>query len=147
MASSISPSSGLDPALVAKVKGLKMEYTDKPQPDLLIRVPNPSPETDYEVESVAPEFTSQCPLNTTQPDTATITIHYKPGKWCVELKSLKFYLNSFREVPIFHEAVPTTILTALVALLEPKWIVVNGRFGVRGGISTNVRAVFNSGSK
>jgi 7-cyano-7-deazaguanine reductase len=135
--------SELNPELVAKIKGLKMEFTDKPQPELLIKVPNPTPGVEYWVTSTSPEFTSLCPLAPTQPDMAVITIRYIPDKWNVELKSLKFYFVSFRSVKIFHEAVVTTIIQDLVKLLEPKWITVTGDFTVRGGITTQVEANYD----
>lgn len=132
----------LDKELVDKVKNLKMEFRDTPQPELLIKIPNRDKDVEYEVEIVTGEFTSLCPLNLAQPDYATISIFYKPGDWTVELKSLKFYLASFRQVPIFHEQVPAVILKALANLLNPKKMEVFGQFTIRGGIQTAVRAVF-----
>ena len=129
------------------VKNLKMVYTDKIQPELLIAVPNSNKDVDYETENFCPEFTSQCPLNPTQPDYAVIHIRYCPKDFCVELKSLKFYLNSYREVPIFHESVPATIMKHLINVIDPKWMTVEGKFAVRGGITTNVRAVFQGSTK
>ena len=128
--------------LKKKVKELKFEFKDVPQPELLIRVPNANTEVDYMVETRSPEFTSVCPLSPMQPDCATIIIRYAPKKWCVELKSLKYYFTSFRTVAIFHEAVPATILRALTAILEPKWLEVTGQFTVRGGLTTTVTAVY-----
>lgn len=134
----------LDKVLVDKIKNLKMEFKEEPQPELLMRIPNRDKDVDYEVEAVTDEFTSLCPLNTTQPDYATLTIKYIPKDWCVELKSLKFYLVSFRQVPIFHEQVPTTILKELVKLLEPATMEVIGQFTIRGGLDTTVRAVYDT---
>ncbi len=75
-----------------------------------------------------------------QPDSATMNISYSPKDLCVELKSLKYYLTSFRTVEIFHESVPAIILKALDQLLHPKWIVVEGLFAIRGGVVTTVTA-------
>lgn len=130
----------LDAELVSQIKTLQMEYKDSPQPDLLIRMPNQEVEIAYEVEVVTNEFTSLCPLNLAQPDYATLIISYIPSRWCVELKSLKFYLVSFRQVPIFHEQVPTAILKALSELLEPHWLKVEATFTTRGGLTTTVTA-------
>ena len=132
----------LDKELVDRIKGLKLEFKDATQPELLIKILNRDNDIDYSVEIVTSEFTSLCPLNMAQPDYATIVIIYKPKSWTVELKSLKFYLASFRQVPIFHEQVPATILKALVDLLNPRSMEITGQFTIRGGISTTVSAVF-----
>ena len=136
----------LDKELVSRVKGLKLTFKEVPQPELLIRLPNRNPDVNYVVEIVTSEFTSLCPLNSSQPDYATIVIVYKPDEWLVELKSLKFYLCSFRMVPVFHEDVPATILSALVDLLTPKGIVISGRFTTRGGLDTVVVARWVGGT-
>jgi 7-cyano-7-deazaguanine reductase len=99
--------------------------------------PNPRPERDYEIRFEAPEFTCLCP-KTGQPDFATIRIRYTPDERCVELKSLKLYLWSFRDEGHFHEAVTNRILDDLVALLAPRRMTVEGDFYVRGGIHTVV---------
>ena len=101
--------------------------------------PNPNPERDYEVRFDCPEFTCLCPL-TGQPDFATIRIRYTPDQRCVELKSLKLYLWSFRDEGAFHEAVTNRILDDLVASLAPRRVSVEGDFLVRGGIHTVVHA-------
>ena len=100
---------------------------------------NPNPGRDYEIRFEAPEFTCLCP-RTGQPDFATIRIRYVPDARCVELKSLKLYLWSFREEGHFHEAVTNRILDDLVALLAPRRLTVEGDFWVRGGIHTVVEA-------
>ncbi len=100
---------------------------------------NPAPERDYEIRFECPEFTCLCP-RTGQPDFATIRIRYVPDRLCVELKSLKLYLWSFRGEGHFHEAVTNQILDDLVALLEPRRMTVEGDFWVRGGIHTVVEA-------
>ncbi len=99
--------------------------------------PNPKPERPYEIRFDCPEFTCLCPM-TGQPDFATIRIRYVPDQRCVELKSLKLYLWSFRDEGHFHEAVTNRILDDLVALLSPRFLEVEGDFYVRGGIRTVV---------
>lgn len=130
----------VDPELKDKIKKLSFDYSDKPQPELLIKVPNPNPGVDYQLEITSPEVTSLCPLARTQPDFATVTIKYVPKEYIVELKSLKFYLTSFRTVSIFHEAVVGTILKDLVEVIKPVWMNITGDFTVRGGIHTKVQA-------
>ena len=88
-----------------------------------------------------PEYTSVCPM-TGLPDVGTITIRYRPGEKIVELKSLKFYLLQFRNVGIFYEHVVNRILDDLVAVLDPRWMEVTGDFTARGGITTQVKAVY-----
>ena len=100
--------------------------------------PNPNPGRDYEISFEAPEFTCLCPM-TGQPDFATIRIRYVPDQKCVELKSLKLYLWSFRNEGAFHEAVTNRIADDLVSALEPRYVMVEGDFYVRGGIHTKVK--------
>ena len=100
---------------------------------------NPKPERDYEISFEAPEFTCLCP-KTGQPDFATLRIRYVPDRLCVELKSLKLYLWSFRDEGHFHEAVTNRILDDLVALLAPRHMTIQADFFVRGGIHTVVEA-------
>src|SRR5215204_975147 len=104
-------------------------------------VPNPHPDVRYEVEMVCPEFTCVCPM-TGQPDFATFTITYVPGTRIVELKSLKLYLWSYRQEGAFHEDVTNRILDDFVAAARPRWVEVIGDFKIRGGIKTDVRAVY-----
>lgn len=99
---------------------------------------NPNPGRDYEILVETPEFTCLCPM-TGQPDFATLRIRYVPDLACVELKSLKLYLWSFRDEGAFHEAVVNRILDDLVAALAPRRITVEGDFKVRGGLHTVVR--------
>ena len=99
--------------------------------------PNPRAGREYHIAFECPEFTCLCPL-TGQPDFATISIDYVPEELCVELKSLKLYLWSFRDEGAFHEAVTNQICDDLIAAIAPKTITVTGRFAVRGGITTNV---------
>ena len=110
----------------------------KPSKDLQT-FPNPRPERRYVIEFDCPEFTCLCPM-TGQPDFATIHIEYIPAELCVELKSLKLYLWSYRDEGAFHEAVTNQILDDLVAVLSPREVTVTGKFWVRGGITTNVVA-------
>ena len=100
---------------------------------------NPQQKRDYEIRFDCPEFTCLCPM-TGQPDFATIRISYVPGKLCVELKSLKLYLWSFRDKGAFHEAVTNRILDDLLAAISPRKAEVVGDFLVRGGIHTVVTA-------
>jgi 7-cyano-7-deazaguanine reductase len=102
---------------------------------------NPKPQRDYVIEFDCPEFTCVCP-RTGQPDFAHITIRYVPDRLCVELKSLKLYLWSFREEGHFHEAVINRILDDLVAVLKPREMRIEGEFNVRGGIHTTVTAQY-----
>lgn len=99
--------------------------------------PNPRPERPYEIRFECPEFTCLCP-KTGQPDFATIRIRYVPAQTCIELKSLKLYLWSFRDRGAFHEAVTNQILDDLVAATQPRSMTVEGDFYVRGGIHTVV---------
>jgi 7-cyano-7-deazaguanine reductase len=101
--------------------------------------PNPRPERDYVIRFECPEFTCLCP-KTGQPDFATIHVEYVPDATCVELKSLKLYLWSFRNDGAFHEAVTNRILDDLVAATAPRSMTVVGEFKVRGGITTIVEA-------
>lgn len=100
--------------------------------------PNPNRERDYEISFEAPEFTCLCPM-TGQPDFATVRIRYVPDQLCVELKSLKLYLWSFRDEGAFHEAVTNRIADDLIKLLDPRYLEVVGDFFVRGGIKTAVK--------
>ena len=101
--------------------------------------PNPQPGREYEIRLEAPEFTCLCP-RTGQPDFATLRVRYVPAELCVELKSLKLYLWSFRDEGHFHEAVTNRILDDLVAALAPRRMTVEAEFNVRGGIHTMVEA-------
>ena len=102
---------------------------------------NSHPDRDYEVEMECPEFTCLCP-KTGQPDFAEIEIRYIPNKLCVELKSLKLYLWSYRNEGAFHEKVINNILDDLVEVSSPRWMEVIGAFNVRGGIHTTVSASY-----
>ena len=105
--------------------------------------PNPKPERDYEIAFEAPEFTCLCPM-TGQPDFATIRIRYTPDQTCVELKSLKLYLWSFRDEGAFHEAVTNRIADDIIIAISPRFLEVEGDFYVRGGISTKIKVTHRS---
>jgi 7-cyano-7-deazaguanine reductase len=100
---------------------------------------NPAPERDYTIRMSIPEFTCLCP-KTGQPDFATLELEYVPNEHCVELKSLKLYIWSFRSRGAFHEAVTNEILQDLVAATSPRFMRILARFNVRGGIYTSVVA-------
>ena len=104
--------------------------------------PNPKPGREYVINFECPEFTCVCP-RTGQPDFATIRIEYVPDELCLELKSLKLYLWSYRDEGAFHEAVVNQILDDLVAAAPPRRMTVTGDFFVRGGIHTVVTATFD----
>ena len=119
----------------------------KKQPSKLLETfVNPYPERDYEIEMECPEFTCLCPL-TGQPDFALLTLHYVPDRLCIELKSLKLYLWSFRNEGAFHERVINQILDDLVAACRPRQMTLEGDFNVRGGIHTRVTAEYTAPRK
>jgi 7-cyano-7-deazaguanine reductase len=101
--------------------------------------PNPAPQRDYAIRMRIPEFTCLCP-KTGQPDFATLLLDYVPDRTCVELKSLKLYIWSFRDEGRFHEAVTNEILDELVRATRPRFMRLTARFYVRGGIFTTVVA-------
>ena len=128
-----------------------MSLFDAPNRVQLETFPNPHPGRDYEIHMICPEFTSLCPLGGIEsdaselalltggaPDFGTMLITYRPAELCVELKSLKLYLWSFRNEGAFHEAVTNQILDDLAKATQPRAIEVVGDFGVRGGIHTVV---------
>ena len=124
-----------------------------PQPELLESFPNPYPDRPYEIDMVCPEYTSLCPIGGMEddaegleklrggaPDFATIRITYVPAAKCVELKSLKLYIWSFRNDGTFYERAVNRILDDLVTACEPAWMRVIGDFAVRGGIKSVITA-------
>jgi len=126
-------------------------FRTMPQPELLETFPNPYPARNYEIFMTTPEFTSLCPIGGIEtdaaelallkggaPDFATINITYIPDEVCLELKSLKLYLWSYRDEGAFHEAVTNRICDDLVAAISPTSVTVTGKFWVRGGITTTV---------
>ena len=108
-----------------------------PETARLDRVPNPHADTNYVARFTMPEFTSICPV-TGQPDFAILVIDYVPNKWLVESKSLKLYLNSFRNVGSFHEDCTVSIGKRLKTLLAPRWLRIGGYFYPRGGMPIDV---------
>src|SRR5512142_1201777 len=108
--------------------------------------PNPAPDRDYEIAFDCPEFTCLCPM-TAQPDFAHLKIRYVPDRLCVELKSLKLYLWSYRNEGAFHEAVTNRICDDLFNLLKPRRLTVVGDFFVRGGIGTVVTVERRKGKR
>ena len=129
-----------------RVRELKLEYKSHPQKELLIVIPNPYPDREYEEEIVTSEFTTLCPLNPGQPDYATLTIKYIPDKKIIELKSLKFYLTSYRMVEIFYEEATNPILDDLVKAVKPRRMEITAEWNIRGGIGTRVKASYNKKS-
>lgn len=101
--------------------------------------PNPAPDRDYRIHMEIPEFSCVCPM-TGQPDFATLLLDYIPDRTCVELKSLKLYVWSYRDQGEFHEAVTNRILADLAAATRPRFMRLEARFNVRGGIYTTVVA-------
>ena len=116
------------------ILGNKTDYPTQYAPEMLEAFDNKHPDVDYFVKFNCPEFTSLCPI-TSQPDFATIYISYIPDKKLVESKSLKLYLFSYRNKGEFHENCVNTIMKDLVALMDPKYIEVWGKFMPRGGLS------------
>jgi 7-cyano-7-deazaguanine reductase len=109
--------------------------------DVLETFDNQFPGRDYTIRIVCPEFTSVCP-KTGQPDFGTLTITYVPDQKCVELKSLKFYLQQYRNEGVFYEHVTNRILDDLVAVIGPRKMTLEAAFTARGGITTTVEASF-----
>jgi len=112
--------------------------------DKLETFDNQYPGRDYTIEIVCPEFTSVCP-KTGQPDFGTLTITYVPDRKCVELKSLKLYLQQYRNEGIFYEHATNRVLDDLVAVVEPRRMTLKAAFTPRGGITTTVTATFQAG--
>ena len=117
--------------------GRQVPIPQSPDEARLESVANPHPDTNYVARFTFPEFTAICPI-TGQPDFATLVIDYVPKGWLVESKSLKLYLNSYRNYGAFHEDCTVAIGKKLVALLRPKWLRIGGYFHPRGGMPTDV---------
>jgi 7-cyano-7-deazaguanine reductase len=120
--------------------------TSTPARDMLETFENQFPGRDYVIEIVCPEFTSVCP-KTGQPDFGTLTFNYVPAEKCVELKSLKLYLQQYRNQGIFYENVTNRILDDLVAALAPRRLTLTAAFNARGGITTTVTATYQAEAK
>lgn len=112
-----------------------------PDQSLLEVFENPFPQRNYTIDTVCPEFTSLCP-KTGQPDFGTLTISYIPDQFCFELKSLKLYLQQYRNHGAFYERVTNQILDDLVAVTRPRWMKIEAAFTPRGGIRTTVIVEF-----
>ena len=121
-----------------------MSFTQTPAATL-DTFPNPNPGRDYTIEIVCPEFTSVCPL-TGQPDFATITFTYTPGPVCVELKSIKLYLQGYRNEGIYYEQITNRLLDDFVAASKPVRLTVRSAWTARGGITTNVTCTYEAQS-
>lgn len=117
--------------------GTKVDTPESPEKAILEKAPNGNAGTDYVVRFTAPEFTSLCPM-TGQPDFAHIVIDYIPGDFLVESKSLKLFLQSFRNHGAFHEDCSVYIAKRLVELLQPKWLRIGAYWYPRGGIPIDV---------
>jgi 7-cyano-7-deazaguanine reductase len=120
-----------------------MPALEEPLAGQLETFPNPAPGRKYTIKIVCPEFTSLCPI-TGQPDFGTITYSYTPGDLCVELKSLKLYLQRFRNQGIFYEAVVNRLLDDFVAACRPMRCRIRGAFTPRGGITTTVSCFYKA---
>ena len=120
-----------------------MSPSDAPQAQQLETFANPNPGRDYIIDIVCPEFTSLCP-KTGQPDFGTITFTYTPAGSCVELKSLKLYLQRYRNQGAFYETVVNRLLDDFVAVCAPKRCTVVGAFTPRGGITTSVTCEYDA---
>lgn len=112
-----------------------------PPPFGLEVFPNPAPQRDYIIRHVAPEFTSLCP-QTGQPDFGVVTVEYVPDELCVELKSLKLYLQAFRNEGIFYEAVTNRLLDELVFAVQPRWMKITTEWTPRGGMHSTIEAEY-----
>ena len=136
MAKTATPKSVVD-----AVASQRQKPVDPPSvPTKALQVfPNPAPQRDYVIQFQIPEFTCHCPL-TGQPDFAHFTIDMVADKLCVELKSLKMYIWSFRDEGAFHEKVTNDIIDDIVRLTDPRFIRITAKWYVRGGIYTNVVA-------
>ncbi len=123
---------------------MTLSHTPESRQQILEAFDNQFPERDYVIETICPEFTSVCP-KTGQPDFGKLEFRYIADKKCVELKSLKFYLQSYRNDGIFYENVTNTIVNDLVAVLDPRWLELKAKFSPRGGIATNVIVEWKQG--
>ncbi len=112
-----------------------------PSASILETFPNRTPQRDYTIHLDAPEFSSICPV-TGQPDTAHLEIYYIPDKLCIETKSLKFYLASYRNTPSFNEVIVNRVLDDILSVCKPRQIIVRGAFSPRGGIQLTCEARF-----
>ena len=121
--------------------GHPAKFPESPDAATLETFPNNNARRDYRITFESREFTSMCPV-TGQPDFAQLRIEYVPDARCIETKSLKFYLASFRNTRAFNEAIVNRILDDLVAACHPRWALVHGEFAARGGIALTVDAEY-----
>jgi 7-cyano-7-deazaguanine reductase len=119
------------------------QATHQSRATILETFENPHPQRDYVIETICPEFTSLCP-KTGQPDFGTLTITYVPDRLCFELKSLKLYLQTYRDEGAFYEDVTNRILDDLVAATRPRSMKITVAFTPRGGIRTNVHVEYSA---
>jgi 7-cyano-7-deazaguanine reductase len=119
----------------------EFEFTSDPTQAKLEAFDNPSPNNKYEIQFTCPEWTALCPRSGF-PDFGDIHIHYIPKGSCIELKSLKLYINSYRDRRIFHEEAVNQILNDLVAVCKPWYMEIKGDFNVRGNIKTIIRSKY-----
>ena len=132
--------------LSAQMVDFKMKYGESAIKKSRLEIwENPCPERDYEINITFPEFTCLCPRSG-YPDFASMTINYVPSEKIVELKSLKLYLNAFRDIPISHEAVTNRVYDELQRKLKPRFLEVVGDFNPRGNVKTVIR-VCSEGNK
>jgi 7-cyano-7-deazaguanine reductase len=137
----------VDEGIRKRVANLKLTYKNYPQKELIVALPNPAPRRDYEEVIVSSEFTTLCPLNPAQPDYATLTIKYTPDKSILELKSVKFYLTSYRMVEIFFEEATNRVLDDLADAIRPKRMEVVAEWNIRGGIGTVIMTNYDKSKK
>lgn len=137
--SSQSPRSPVPPTL--RALGRKVPLPASPEKAALETFPNPYPDRDYTIRFDCPEFTALCPV-TGQPDFGTITIEYVPNKRCIESKSLKLFLGSFRNHGSFAETITNMVRDEIVRACKPRRVTVNGDFTPRGGIGICVTASY-----
>jgi 7-cyano-7-deazaguanine reductase len=121
-----------------------MPGVDKPSADQLETFVNQYPQREYTIEIVCPEFTSLCP-KTGQPDFGTVTFTYTPAELCIELKSLKLYLQRFRNEGVFYEHIVNRLLDDFVSACRPRRCRATGAFSPRGGITTTVTCSYERG--
>lgn len=125
------------------MKGTETRTMAVAERELIELFDNPRPGRDYRITIRCPEFTSVCP-KTGQPDFGEVTIEYCPGQSCIELKSLKFYMQSYRNKGVFYESLTNDMLDDLSRVCQPRWMKITARFTPRGGITTEVVAEYTA---
>ncbi len=132
-----------DTSTLTQLGSKQTDYPTEPSGETLETFPNPHPDREYQIRLETSEFSSRCP-KTDQPDFATIIITYCPKEKCIESKSLKLYLQSYRDTGAFMENLTNQIMLDLTAACKPLWMIVQASFNARGGITTEVEATYNS---